>query len=267
MDKDLNYKQVLQETRFIDEHMHLGLHSKVHYQNYSDQNVIDIEKQFNVEKCLCSHVMGFTDVEEQIPQIERLSEVLGDHVYWYLVYNPNNTDKSLNVVKKNVDRINFAGIKIHPVRHSCRLDDEKYRPLWQFAVENDIVILAHTWSPYTENPAQFYGNPLLMDGVLEEFGELKFIAGHGGGKIHFYDKVIDLLCKHPNLYVDYSGDTLYPQIFKKVIARAGSKRILFGTDMPLIDIRYHIISLLKAGLTKEERDDIAYNNAAKLFKF
>ena len=67
--------------------------------------------------------------------------------------------------------------------------------------------------------------------------------------------------------MDYSGDTLYPKIFRRVIDEVGSERILFGSDMPWIDVRYHIINIFKADLTDLERENIFYNNAAKLFGF
>jgi uncharacterized protein len=267
MSDNIDYSSILAETRFIDSHMHLGLHRRYHYIDYTDDEVIDVERRFNVKKCLCSHIMGLlaNDLDEQMRQINNLYKRFGDYIYWYMIYNPNISSKSLNIIKNNMNKINFAGIKIHPVAHSCNLDDEKYYPLWEFSIENNVVILSHTWSPYTENPDQFRSNPLLLDNVLKKYKELKIIAGHGGGKIPFYDKVIKLLEKYPNLYVDYSGDTLYPQVLRKAIDSIGSKRVLFGTDMPVIDIRYHIINLFKADLSKEERDNIAYYNSTALF--
>ena len=266
MRKIVNYKKELEKIKIIDVHMHLGLHSRIHYMDYSDEKVIKIGRKFGVEKCLCSHIMGFTNLNEQIKMINELSKKYGNYINWYLVYDPNNPSKSLKLIKENMKKINFIGVKIHPPRHECRLNDEKYYPLWDFAIKNNIVILSHTWSPYTSNPKQFYGNPLLIEDVLKKFKDLKFIVGHSGGKIPFYDEVISLLERNSNLYMDCSGDTLYPELFRKVIHKLGSERMMFGTDMPLIDTRYHIINILNAGLTRNELDNILYKNDAKLFK-
>jgi len=262
-----DYIDDIKKFKVIDVHMHLGVTSNVYYYNYNDEKVINLQKKFNVKKSLCSHCVGFSSLDNQMDEIYKLVDKFGDFICWYLIYDPHYPQKSLDIIDKNKDKINFAGIKIHPVFHETRLDDKAYYPLWEYVIQNDIVVLSHTWSPYTESPKQFLSNPLLVENVLTKFEELKFIVGHGGGKIPFYSEVIELLKRHNNLYVEFAGDTLYPKIFRRVIDEVGSKRVLFGTDMPMIDIRYHLISVFKADLTNEERGNIFYNNAVQLFKF
>ena len=251
--------------RIIDAHMHLGKLDNTFFHNHSDHKVIELQSKYNIKINLCSHIVGFIDVKRQIKEIKKISKKYGNLIYWYLVYNPNNPVESIDVIEKNRDDIYFAGIKIHPVWHKKMINDKNYLPLWEYATDRNIIILSHTWSPYTDNPKQFYANPLLFREVLKKFKDIKIIMGHGGGKSDFYSYVIELLEEYKNLFVEYSGDTLYPKIFRKVIDRIGIDRILFGTDMPLIDIRYHIINILKADISDRERKDIFYNNAIKLF--
>ncbi|GAG73355.1 unnamed protein product, partial [marine sediment metagenome] len=176
------------------------------------------------------------------------------------------SDKSLEIIEKYRSKINFAGIKIYSVGSGLGLDDKKYYPLWEYAVANDIIVAAHTWSPYTENPKQFYGNPLLFESVLKDFPGLKVLLVHSGGKADFYDEVIELVKKHDTLYMDFSGDCFYPSVFKKVLNRVGRGKSLFGTDMPMMDIRYHISNVLVADISDSDKEDIFYNNAVRLFK-
>ena len=129
------------------------------------------------------------------------------------------------------------------------------------------MISSHTWSPYTDNPKQFNGNPLLFESVLQKYPKLKIILGHSGGKINFYPEVINFVSNHENVYMDFSGDTIYPSVFKMVLDKAGKGRILFGTDMPMMDIRYHVASVLSADIEDSDREDIFYNTAAKLYNF
>ena len=110
------------------------------------------------------------------------------------------------------------------------------------------------------------GNPLRLEKVLKDFPGLKIILVHSGGKIDFYDNVIELARKHETLYMDFSGDCFYPPVFRKVIDRIGRGRALFGTDMPMMDIRYHIANVLAADIPDSDKEDIFFNNAARLFK-
>jgi len=257
----------IKKFKLIDAHMHLGIAANTLYYNYSDDRVVELEKRFNVKAALCSTIIGiFGDLDSQIEKILKDQKKFGDLIYWQLVYIAEQPEKSLEIIEKYKSKINFAGIKIHSVGSEVSFDDRKYVPLWEYAVENDIVVAAHTWSPYTENPKQIYGNPLVLEKVLKDFPKLKVLLVHSGGKADFYDEVIELVRNHETLYMDFSGDCFYPPVFKKVLDRAGRGRALFGTDMPMMDIRYHISNVIASDISDADKEDIFYNNAARLFK-
>ena len=221
-----------------------------------------------MEISICSHCIAiFGEITSQLEEIKKAQERFGNYFYWNLVYDPKKASKSLDIIENSKSRINFAGIKIHPVLHETRIDSKNYEPLWEYAQCNDIVISSHTWSPYTDNPKQFNGNPLLFGSVLDKYPKLEIILGHSGGKVNFYPEVIDFVSKHKNVYMDFSGDTIFPPVFKMVIEKAGKGRIVFGTDMPMMDIRYHIASVLAADIEESDREDIFYNTAAGLYNF
>lgn len=266
MTEVLDYLEEAKKYKIIDSHMHLGTIPDAYYYKYSDERVMGIQREFNVEISLCSHCIGFFNIDKQIDEIKKVSEKFSSSIHWYIIYDPNYPQKSIKILEDNKDKINFAGVKIHPVIHSTRLDSDAYNLLWEYAKENDIVILSHTWSPFTDNPKQQLSNPLLLESVLYKFKNLKVILGHSGGKIDFYGKVIDFARKYKNIYLELSGDTLYPPVFREILDKVGPERALFGTDMPMVDIRYHIINVLLADLDNKEREDIFYNNAKKLFK-
>ncbi len=255
----INYEKI------IDSHIHLGVLANTYYQNYSDKKVIDIQKRFKVVKSFCSHCIAFSSLDRQMDAVEKASGQFGSHLYWYLIYNPNYPEKSIKIIDENKDKINFAGVKIHPVFHLTSINSKKYFPLWEYASSNNIITLTHSWSPDTPNPKQHLSNPLLLKCVLERYGDIKIILAHSGGKVPFYDKVADFGKNYENLYYDFAGDTLYPPVFRKFIDKVGADKILFGSDMPMIDIRYHILNIFNAGLIKEEREKILYLNAIKLF--
>lgn len=263
----MNLTEKLKNFEIIDSHMHLGIAPNVLYYNYSDDRVVEIQKAYNVKISICSHCISFYDLSLQIEEINKAAERFGEFFYWNLIYDPKKASESLKIIEDNRLKINFAGIKIHPVIHETRIDSKLYEPLWEYVCAEKIVVSSHTWSPYTDNPKQFNGNPLLFENVIQKYPKLKIILGHSGGKINFYPEVIDFVSKYPDVYLDFSGDTIYPPVFKMVIEKLGKGRILFGTDMPMMDIRYHVASVLAADITNEERKDIFYNTAAKLYGF
>ena len=262
----INIEEEIKKFKIIDSHMHLGVAANTLYYKYNDERVIELEKKFNVKKAVCSPIIGiFGDLDAQVENVLEAQKKFGDFICWQLVYSAEQPEKSLDIIEKYRSKINFAGVKVWSVGSGFCLDNKKYYPLYEYAVTNDIVVAAHTWSPYTENPRQIYGNPLLLEKVLKDFPGLKVLLVHSGGKVDFYDEVIELVKKHETLYMDFSGDCFYPPVFKKVLNKVGRGRSLFGTDMPMMDIRYHISNVIVADISDSDKEDIFYNNAARLF--
>ena len=52
---------------------------------------------------------------------------------------------------------------------------------------------------------------------------------------------------------------------KELILAYGTDRVLFGTDYPLWTPEEEIERFMSLDLTDEQREDILYNNTAKLF--
>ena len=56
-----------------------------------------------------------------------------------------------------------------------------------------------------------------------------------------------------------------PEKAKELIMNYGTNRVLFGTDYPMWKPKEEIERFMHIELTEKEREDIFYNNAAKLF--
>ncbi len=263
----INILEEMKKFKIIDAHMHLGVAANTLYYDYNDDRVMEIQKQHNVVASICSPIIGiFGDLDAQMEKVFEGTKKYGDAIHWQLMYIAEQKEKSLEVIEKYRSERNFAGVKIYSVGSELGLDDRQYYPLWEYATANDILVAAHTWSPYTENPKQFYGNPLLFENVMKDFPNLKIQLIHSGGKANFYDEVIEFVRKYETIYMDFSADCFYPPVFKKVIERAGRERSLFATDMPMMDTRYHIANVIAADISDSDKEDIFYNNAARLYK-
>ena len=76
------------------------------------------------------------------------------------------------------------------------------------------------------------------------------------------DKLIELMNKFPNTYAEIS--TQPPQNIKKMIEKVGSNRLLFGSDYPVFNQGFLILSVLRATDDEEERKVIFSKNARRI---
>ena len=219
----------------------------------------------NVKKAICSHHIGFVSIEDGFEELLKVLEKYKNFLYGYLIFNPNFSGISLNIIKKHISHKNIVGVKIHPSWHLCCPNDLKYKDLWNLAEEKRFPILTHSWSPLAANPDQKFSNPLLFKDVIKNYPNIKLILAHAGGRGEYFYKVMNLLEKNENLYIDFAADIFFRGLLKEFVSNVGSERILFGTDLPWTDARYHIANVLYADINENDKKNIFSLNASKLF--
>jgi predicted TIM-barrel fold metal-dependent hydrolase len=115
------------------------------------------------------------------------------------------------------------------------------------------------------------GNPLLLNGLLDRFPDLRVWIMHSGDQ--FYREAISLMKQRPNVYADLSvisnPDILPPAQFKimlRAMLDAGLEdRLMFGSDNGDISkVRAAIES--STLLSQRQKNKIFYVNAERFFK-
>ena len=258
-------KDKLKDFTIIDTHLHFGYLSGLNVSEEPDEAILNLFKRYGIKKAIFSHHCAISSLDYGI---ERTLAMLKKHegfLYAYLVFNPNHPVKSLEVIKEYASHKQIAGVKIHPSWHMCYPDDAKYKKFWEYADANETVVLTHSWNPNVSNKAQKFSDPVFFEKIARNHPGLKIILAHAGGRGEYLYKVIDLIEKNPNLYADFAGDIFEPYLVSEYVKRIGSGKLLFGTDLPWIDLRYYLSNILNAEITDKDRQNIFGLNAFTLF--
>jgi uncharacterized protein len=259
-------KKQLENIEVIDSHLHLGHLANLNMPGASDSNIIATLKEFGVKKAIVSHHGSLSTVEYGNKKLFELLMLYKDFLYGLLVFNPNFEDESLKIIDEFYKEKNIIGIKIHPSWHLCYPADIRYKKFWALAEERKIPVLTHSWNPNVPNKAQKFSDPFNFEEIIKRHPDLKLTLAHAGGRGDYLYKVIDLLEKYPNLYVDFAGDIFEPKLIETYVGRLGSKKLFFGTDMPWIDVRYYLVNILNAEITDEDKENILGLNVARLYR-
>ena len=253
------------DFRIIDSHLHLGNLPNLNFPGGSDEAIIDLLKRCGVEKAVFSHHGALSTFKSGFQKTLDALNTYSDFLLAYAVYNPNFSGESLNLIRNLMDDKRFVGVKIHPSWHSCYPYDAKYTKFWEYADHNSLVVLTHSWNPHVANRAQKYSDPFFFEQIIEKYRDMRLILAHAGGRGEYLYRVIELLEKHENLYVDFAGDIFTPGLIEEYVMRLGSERLLFGTDMPWIDVRFYITDLMHTDISNTDKANIFGLNAIKLF--
>ncbi len=160
------------------------------------------------------------------------------------------------------------------------LNDSLFAPYLTLAEELDIPVGIHTGlgpaeTPYTccPNFRVAYGNPILLEEVLVKHPKLRLYMMHGGWP--YLEETKAIMSVYPQVYADLATiNWIIPREefheYLKDLIRAGfGKRLMFGSDQMVwpeaIGMAIEGIESAKF-LSKEEKRDIFYNNAARFLK-
>lgn len=172
--------------------------------------------------------------------------------------HPDSEDMESDV--NEIIALGLKGVKLHPDIQKVAIDDPRMHKIYELC-EGRLPMLLHT-GDYRYD----LSNPNRVIPILEQYSDLTVIGAHFGGW-SIWEEATEKLCKYKNFLVDCSSSlyAITPETAKELIHVYGVERVLFGTDYPLWTPEEEIERFMQIDLTEEERENIFYNNAAKLF--
>ncbi|MDH7485825.1 MAG: amidohydrolase family protein [Anaerolineae bacterium] len=180
-------------------------------------------------------------------------------------YNPHYPQEDLEWVRRCLDHEAFVGIKIHPPLVECYGHDERWEPIWRLASELGVPIVTHSWWVSDYNPVQRYATPDQFEGYVRAFPDVNLILGHAGGRYEGHRAAARLARSYPNVYMDLSGDSYSFGLVEWLVGQVGAERILFGSDLTMIDGRTTMGRVLDADVSAAAKALILGENAGRVF--
>lgn len=160
----------------------------------------------------------------------------------------------------------FKALRVVPWLWNLPPDDRRYYPLYAECCELGIPFctqIGHTGPLCPSEP----GRPIpYLDHVLLEFPELVVVGGHVG--FPWMNEVLSLATKYPNFYIDTSAYKVsrLPEELVAYMRGRGRKKVLFGTNFPMITPDACLAGLDKLGLDEEALGLFLAGNAQRVFK-
>jgi len=152
----------------------------------------------------------------------------------------------------------MKGVKLHPDFQKFNIDDAEN--IYE-VTKGRLPVLLHMGDKRYD-----YSSPTRLRKMAEKYPDQIFIGAHFGG-YSVWDKV-ECLKGLPNVYFDTSSSLYFldKQRAADFIHGFGHERYFFGTDFPMWRHDEEFARFLALPLTEAEREDILYNNAAKILK-
>lgn len=265
----------------IDMHVHIG-GEKVGFA-MTEEKVLAAMEKYQIDYAIVSngdaaevdHEQRLLPQELQVPQEEALERVLtfakqhpkkiGVGV-WVKPLTEGVSPVLEQLIRDNLELI--CAIKLHPFHSKISPADSLVRPYLELAGKYGLAVVSHTGGCEEASPMHLYEAAL-------QYPEVPFVMAHMGlGSDN--KEALELLGKADNLY----GDTAWVpmETTMEAICRYGSKKMLFGSDMPIDGVDTYLCNpkgersiyqdyfhVLPHKIEKESYEDLMWRNAVRIF--
>jgi len=174
--------------------------------------------------------------------------------------------KAVREVRHWVKDCGFVGVRILPWLWEKFPSDRLFYPLYTECVELGVPIclqVGHT-GPLRSSEM---GRPIpYLERVALDFPELVIVGGHIGDP--WVREMIYLCTKFPNVYIDTSAykPSRYPHELVEYMRGRGRKKVLFGSNYPMLNHDSIVSQLDLLKLESNARNYFLRENAQRVFK-
>jgi predicted TIM-barrel fold metal-dependent hydrolase len=273
----------------IDMHGHVGPFYGCYLPSSPLERMRHRLKRCGVRRIVCSHHSALAcDAGRGNALMQEVITAHPDEFLGYWVINPNYPDDcGLRIADcglKKIDNLQsplpngFVGLKFWPDYHLVPVNSPKYAPALEYADAYGLLVLVHTFG---ESP---FDAPGMLWEVAERYPRTRFLMGHSGyGE---WERSVGIARDLPNVYLDLTsvfqaldfsqmpGGSLMPRapalsphvngLIEYMVETAGSRKVVFGSDLPWYSQHYHAGAVLFAHISDETRHDILHCNAERL---
>lgn len=168
-----------------------------------------------------------------------------------------------------VEELGFVGAHLYPHWYDMAPDANRYYPIYSKCCELDVPIqmqVGHCLRYSELRPLQSVGRPITLDTIACHFPELKLVGIHIGWP--WVEEMISVAYKHPNVYIgsDAYAPAYWDEKFVHFINSWGSKKVIFGTDYPVIDPERARTEIEALNLRPESKRRFLRDNTIDLYK-
>ncbi|AVH54905.1 MULTISPECIES: amidohydrolase family protein [Streptomyces] len=169
-------------------------------------------------------------------------------------------------LRRAVEELGFVALRIVPWLWQLPPTDRLYYPLYAACAELGVPFCTQVGHTGPLRPSET-GRPIpYIDQVAIDFPELTIVCGHIG--YPWTTEMIAVADKHPRVYIDTSAYTArrYPPELVEYLRGRGRRKVLFGSNYPMITPAQALEHLADLRLDDETTELFLSGNARSVFR-
>lgn len=247
--------ECLSDLKIIDVHCHVGPWFNFRIpQAGSVESMLEVMDRVGVQyACVTACLSIGPDMKRGNDWVLAIRSRYPRRILGYCTVNPNYARE----IPAELER-SYAGgcraIKLHDF-HGRRYDDAGYQAAYEFAEERHLPVLVHTWGK---------GNGSVLASMAARYPRALFIFAHAGSADR--EEYVRWSRELPNAYIDLVFSAMPYGSVEYFVQRSPVEKILYGSDMPFMNLPQQIGKVLMARASDEVKRKILSENARRIFR-
>ncbi|CAN5726430.1 amidohydrolase family protein [soil metagenome] len=180
-----------------------------------------------------------------------------DRFVGFAYVSPLMPERMIPELARAIDELKFVAIKLYPPYTPWPLNQAPWHPIYEFAHQRGLTIIFHT-GPEPQSLPKFVGE------IAPHYPQANFVIGHAGNTPDERAQAIAAAQANPNVYLETCSTFRTPGVIEQLVNEAGADRVLYGSDMPLMDPRSQIGKIITADISDSAKRQILGSNARRL---
>ena len=245
------------DTPVVDFHAHLGSWGR-HGVNGDVDRYVEIMDRAGIDVA-CINCIFHGDARYANDLVAELCARRPDRFVPVAFVTPHYPDEAIQELERAFGELGMKYLKIYPGYFRKPNDDPAYFPIYEWLNERGLAVMMHATYPF-DPPGVTPKSRFTA--LSERFPNVRWVLAHAGG--WGPEKAIEAARDLPNVYLETCGSLAAHGAIESSVRKAGADRVLFGSDMALLDARHQIGKVVTADISDEDKRKILGLNAIKL---
>ena len=246
----------LDAIEVIDVHGHYGPVFQFNYPHFGADDLLSEMDRVGVDKIIMSGMRALSgDPVEGNKEMLQVCNEHPDRFLMHYVANPHYASKFDEMIAPYLDHPLVKGIKVLAEGHVYPLGGPAYRRVWEVSAERGMPVLIHL---LPKRDAEAFVK------IADEYPAARLLMAHHGGPENL-DMHLPMIRDKTNIHVDTCVSLLPVGTMERLVNELGVERVLFGSDMPYLNLGGQIGKVLLAKFGDDVKKKILAGNAKRLF--
>lgn len=173
---------------------------------------------------------------------------------------PEEMDRELTFAH---NELGLRGIKIYPPYAADTVEHEQWDVVFKFAHQHGLPLISHTDGHHpivSPNRAE----PQMFVPWARRYPNASIVLGHAGNFSSGRRSSVMAANACPNIYIETCTSWRERGAIEELVEGAGADRILFGSDMPILDPRIQVGRVATADISSAAKNLALGGNAARI---